>query len=65
MTDPTTPPNYIYEGLLTFQGPVTCDCCPGGRVYEMLDEPPAMDKFWHVCPCCGERRLLPRSGEAE
>lgn len=34
-----------------------CDC-PGARVFEMLDEPPLLDKFWHVCACCGKRVLL-------
>lgn len=34
-----------------------CDC-PGEREFEMLDEPRVLDKFWHVCPCCGQRKLL-------
>lgn len=32
--------------------------CPGERPFEMLDEPPVLDKFWHVCACCGKRVLL-------
>ena len=58
----TAPLGFVMDGLLTFPGPVTCDC-PGGRLFEMLEEPPVMDRFWHVCPCCGQRALLPRSGE--
>ena len=54
----TTPLGYlISESLLPGPAePMVCDC-PGGRPYEMLDEPPVLDKFWHVCPCCGTRVL--------
>lgn len=48
----------VSESLIPSQDEArVCDCA-GARVFEMLDEPPVLDKFWHVCACCGERRLL-------
>lgn len=47
----------INESLYPKQEPRVCDC-PGARPFELLDEPPVLDKFWHVCPCCGKRVLL-------
>lgn len=47
----------ISENLLPVSEPTHCDC-PGDRPFEMLDEPPVMDKFWYVCPCCGTRKLM-------
>ena len=41
-----------------------CDCA-GERTFEMLDEPPVLDKFWHVCSCCGQRKLLSPLGETK
>jgi hypothetical protein len=48
---------YLVNQSLSPSESVVCDC-PGARALEMLDEPPVMDKFWHVCPCCGTRSLL-------
>lgn len=47
----------VSEILSTSEDPRVCDCA-GARNFEMLDEPPVLDKFWHVCSCCGKRVLL-------
>jgi hypothetical protein len=40
--------------------PVSYGCnCGGNRFFEPLDEPGEDGKKWHVCPCCGTRKLLP------
>lgn len=48
----------INESLYSAKDPVVCDC-GGEREFEPLAEPPVMEKVWHVCPCCGTRKLLP------
>ena len=48
----------ISETLFPSKDAHVCDC-PGGRPFEMLDEPPVLDSHWHVCPCCGTRKLIP------